>query len=163
MGQPSQTILERIARNRLDALKGVRVHAGYTIDLIAERPDAVDGNPVRDGLAVLTMGQPTRQGEGVPVTLTGWDQPFEVACTRIRSQADESGMDVLLARLCGDVMRAVTADESCGGLAFDTWLDDPTFDYLGANANAGVVTVRFTVRYRTLFNDPFRSPHETYE
>lgn len=163
MPAPIECVLERIADNVIAALQNVRTLNGYGHDLIVQEPDAVDGNAIQDQLCVLVKGNPTAESDGVPLNQSQWSQPFEASACRIRPESDVTPIRQLLARLAADVIKSLTQDVHRGGLAIDTIIGTPTFDYASASANSGVVTISFTVVYRTLFNDPFRSAHESYE
>lgn len=161
MPQTTLPVVSRISDHVSDTLKGVRRVAGYTVDLSVEEPDATEGNRDRDGLAVVVAGSPEPVAEGVPVQFSGWAQPYEVVVTRIRSEASDTPVRNLLAAAAADVVRALAADVTRGGLAHDTTFGSPAFDYVGADANAGVVTVPVTVHHQTYYNNPFRSRYES--
>jgi hypothetical protein len=160
-GQNTIPVLERLTTNVVDTLRGVQTAAGYGCDLRVERPNPTLGNGQKDGLAVVIQGPtPTRTIDGVPLNLWEWRQEYEVVCFVSQSEQDETPIDTRLNRLWADVVKAITQDVNRGGLAIDTVIDDPEFDINGENANAGYVSAKFTVQYRTLYNDPFTSPHD---
>lgn len=157
----AETVLDRITANVVSTVEKVRTTAGYSCDLHVEQPNGPTGVRSRDGGCVVVVGSSERETADCPSHFSEWHQRYDLICTRIRPEANTTHISEYLAKVAADVVRAMNVDITRGGLAHDTWIESPETDYIGSEANSGVVTVPVTVHYRTYFNDPHRSAYGT--
>lgn len=158
---PQPPVLERITRDIVDTLKGVKKLAGSYIDLIVERPSPVVGQRIRNGLCVVVQQSPAKVTENVSLQYSQWKQPYELYLFAIYSSSSPDPVDGILNRLLADATRALVRDRTRGGLALWTEPKDPIFDIEEITANGGSVIAPFEVEYRTMRDDPFTSAHQS--
>jgi hypothetical protein len=153
---PPIPVIELIAQNVEDTLRGIVQVAGYSCDLTVERANPGVGNRDRNNLAVIVQGNPTRE-QDAPMQHDSWRVPFSIVCTAVESETSQTPIDARLNRLWADVIYALCGTESSrrrGGYAIDTIIDDPDFGVTATNAHEGEVTVNVTVWYRHLQGRP---------
>lgn len=148
----SVPISEKIVQNVLEVLAGVSTAAGYQSDLLVERLDTANGNSPRDGLCVVGAAEPIPQ-DNAPLMHHEFLLTLGVRVYAIESEASGLTTDARLAALAADVRRALTRDLHRGGYAVNT--EFPDKDELHVQPPASVI-VWPKVRYRTLYNDPYR-------
>ena len=157
MPQTVTPVLSRITADVVSTLEQVNT-TSYSLNLHVTEPDAVTGTETKDGRCVVTLGGVTRVEEGVPLHFTKYVQAYDLT---IRSESNTTPISELLAIAAADVTRAIAADITRGGLAEDTIIEAPSFEYASKEANSGVVVVPISVHYQTYYNNPFRSRYES--
>lgn len=160
MPQTVTPVLSRITADVVSTLQDVDT-TSYSLTLHVTEPDAVTGTETKDGRCVVTLGGVTRVEEGVPQAMTKYIQSYDLTIVRIRSESNTTPISELLALAAADVTRAIAEDITRGGLAEDTIIEAPSFEYASKEANSGVVVVPVLVHYQTYYNNPFRSRYES--
>lgn len=149
---PDLPLVERIARNLLDTVKGIKTVAGYHNTVTALRREQF-GRYSQDRLVVLTQGDAERQLTAPHNGFAVWHQEFVFGCIVVEPE-DGYPLDQRINSIRADVEKAVMIDPHRGKLAIDTWPNGaaPFLDETGA-AIAGI-DVSVTVKYRTTLTDP---------
>jgi hypothetical protein len=145
-------IVEKITRDIADTIAGVRMAAGYNNDLVVERFDRT-GNPPRKNLIVIYQRSPTL-AESQTDNHRTWDQPYTAVCYVLKDEDRVTPIDHDINLVRSDVEKALLVDHTRGGLAFDTIIENPDLFDSDDGAFTGI-NFNFTVRYRTLFTDPY--------
>ncbi len=152
---PSAPIIERIALNVFDTLKGVTTEAGYSISLIPQRRKLGNGNNPAHGLCVIWQGSPTvdELTTGAPLGAIFRRVTFALQVYLIQSERADEAIDTIINYAIADIETAIMADPSRGDHAHDTILGEPEFFDEGENGYPGVV-IPFDVQYGHLMSDP---------
>jgi hypothetical protein len=158
MSQPNPpvafSIAELIYQNVVDVLSRISTHAGYLNDLIVEEQRQGGTGPLRDGLVVVACGDPVPQPDA-PLMHDEFLLPVGLCAHVIEPEAsDPRVLRGRLGSVAADIRRALTEDLHRGGYAVNTeFPDKDEFNLAGAPPT---VIVWPHVRFRTLYNDPYR-------
>lgn len=149
-------VSEQIAQSIYTALQTVTTGNGYTLTVVAVRPTGRDLYTPQDKLAVLQQDDPTRNDEwsvsGNPVA-DAWDLVYTIDVWRAVDETSTVAMDKLLSNAWADVIKAIMADETHGGIALMTAPQPRVTTYYEGGAFEGV-RCELSVTYRTDQNDP---------
>lgn len=149
-------VSEQIAQAIFTEVATVTTGNGYTVTLIPNRPTGKDGYTPQDLLAIVEQEDPTENEElnvaGSP-NAQGWKTVYTVDVWRAVDESSEVPLDKLLANAWADVVKAVMADDSHGGLAILTTPQARQTIYWEGGAFEGV-SCPFEVDFRTNENDP---------
>lgn len=146
-------ITERILANIVETLSQVRQASGYYNDLIVER-EQQDGNSPRDNLVVVMLGDP-QPSKVAPMGFDEFLMPVGILYYAIESQSSPVMISTRLQRGAADIRKALAQDLHRGGLAINTEMNVEKDDYF-ASASPYSVIVKPFIRFRTLWNNPYK-------
>lgn len=147
----AEPVIERIAQNVVDTLKGVNVAAGYNNSLSVERLKR-EGNAPRDLLVVVEQHDET-QPEDVTHNKQEWFQRFAVTCYVVEQDGARS-LDTRINSVRADVQKALMQDPHRGDLAIDTILRGCDSIALLTGGQLTGIVVYFDVHYAVEWDDP---------
>lgn len=147
-------IVELITQNVDETLRGVRVSAGFNLDLIVER-EIREGNRLRDKLAVLKQVETERviQSE-TQQSHMAWRQRYWVELYVVQSEDCDTPFDRAINVIRADAEKAVMADHTRGGYAHDTFILDP-IPIVDEEGRWNGIVVAFDVFFRHVFGNPY--------
>jgi len=136
-----------------NAIKTVSVANGCAYTLIVQRPLRPEPTPV-DLLAVVYVDDDALQGEeDTPLGYATWRRPYVVLCYGVGSETNNTPYQKKLNIIRADVERAVMADVTQGGLAQNTFVQQPAI--LQSANEPPAVAVCFQIEYRTRYENPY--------
>ncbi len=147
-------ILERIALNLIDTLKGISVQAGYLNDVQVQRMNLKRGTSYRDRMILVMTGSAERLDDQESVGFLHWEQSFLLTCFVQESDQSQMSLDERVNAIRADVERAVMLDYTRGGYALDTDLGDIIRMPVEAGTGMSGVVIEVLVQYRTSRLDP---------
>ncbi len=151
---PAAPVIEKIALNLLDTLNGVKIEAGYSIDLVAERRRRAGNNPAH-GKCVIMQGASARDFETTGAT----DGTIFRRCTFllqvyiITSEKADDPEDSAINYVTVDIEKALMLDAQRGQNAHETIVLDPEPFDEGEDGYSGVF-IPLDVQYGYLESDP---------
>lgn len=144
------SIIERIARDVLQSLEGVNRANGCTYTLSVRR--ATRGIPKPAHLRADIYQDDPERNEVAANGKEEWLQPFWVNVYIMPGRADATPVDQYLNFIWADMVKALMADPTRGGLAKDTFIRAPR--YITDNDEYDGFEFHFAVMYRTVLGDP---------
>lgn len=155
---PAAPIVEQIAAAIANQLATITAGDDY-LTTVAQvvRPSIIgaEGFRPRDLALVLTQDDPIRDTENDSIgnpNAIAWMQPFHVDCYR-SAVAGDGPIDTKVNAIHRDVVAALMADVTWGGLAINTFLMEPERFFTDDHAFDGVRVI-IHVQYRVAENDP---------
>ena len=150
-------IIELIARNIEETLRGVQTEGAYNNRLKVQRYNR-HGNTIEDSAAIIIQDEPDLVDDGAATGTMEWNQPFAIVLYAAQSEAVDETMsiDQRLNLMRSDVEKALVANHTSrtrGGYAMDTRLQAPNRGDTENGLDAVIVNV--TVNYRTDTTDPY--------
>ncbi len=147
-------IIEYITANLAATINAITIAAGYTQTLTAVRSRRVDFSDITaaDGMVYLAQTLTEDPSYAIPNCLD-WEQGFELGIFVLDNDAATNSIDTRINQLRSDVEKALMADITRGGYAYDTLIQAPTA-WPAAETWTGI-SVNITVKYRTPINDPY--------
>ncbi len=159
----SDPIIEQIAQDIEETLRGVRKQAGFQIDLAVERtvPDREGVGPpegVEPGdshyRCYLFQDEPYEDASA-PQQHLAWMMPFVVQVFIVEPQTSDVPVDRRMNIIAADVFRALRADRHRSGLANDTVVPPYRQIVNEAGEFEGIEYI-VEIKYRHLQDDPYR-------
>lgn len=153
---PDLPLSERIARNLIETVKGIRKSAGYHNDVAAVERRKQFGRHSGDRVVVMYQGDPERAQEGETTTNDSniiWLHPFAFDCYVVEQEGADP-VDYRINTIRADVEKAVMVDPHRDNLAIDTIPGDPQIFTDEDGGQIAGVMVNVVVKYRTRLDDP---------
>jgi hypothetical protein len=152
---PAAPVIEKIAVDVFNTLKGVTVADGSSIDLLPQRRKRGNKDNPAHGLCVIYQNDPTKDEltTGAPDGTIFWRVRFALEIYIIQSEKADDPIDSVINYVTADVQRALMTDPQRGQNAHDTILDEPRSFDDADNGYSGIV-VEFEVQYGHLLSDP---------
>lgn len=155
MPSPGTPISELIALNVQTTVEAIAAGASYTNTIAGvDRPNPSLGQQAADKRCLLVQGNPVQVAER-PQMHVEWQHPFQLLAYVCESEASSTAIDTRLNTIRADIERALMVDQTRGGYATRTVIDQPEFGDISTTAHEGTVSVNFSVFYRTLWNNPY--------
>lgn len=156
MADPATPLLTRVTAALAELLAGITVAEGYHVDVArVERLKRVPGN-YEDGVVLLEIGSGSAaEAEETPDGFLAFDQQYVITAFTIPSDFSEEPVDTQAALVLADLLAALMADRTLGGLAYPGTAPveyDLLFSDGGAFAGLQLAIV---VGYRFPEDDPF--------
>jgi len=153
----SLPIVEQIAEEIKATVETVTIANGYELDIgDVVRPTRTGITATPDNYGVILLQLDPARGDldnpGNPPALS-WRQPFALDLCVRPSDTVTTPIDRLINIFSAEVVKAIMADVTRGGLAIDTHLDELQFMRASDGTYEGV-TMFIEVIYRVAENDP---------
>lgn len=141
--------LELILQNREDAIKGIRVSAGYFTDV--QEVTRFRAGPYTDLLPSVSLYALVEEAAD-PGQMPLEDRWLTLTAEGVLFVPDPTQLDTQLACFQADLYRAVMADPTCGGFAIDTHYLSVRKGPLGPGK--ALLQADFAVHYRFMREHP---------
>lgn len=150
---PAPLVIESIVADLEETLNGVKLEAGFCIDLRAQR--ARKRNDVDDGVCIISVGRkvPDELTTGAPEGVVFWRQRILLQIYVFNSDRAEESADVRWLAVAADVERRLMEDPQRGGNAHDTVFDEIAPFEEVPTGHPGVI-VALDVQYGHYTQDP---------
>ena len=146
-------IIEQIAVELLTTLGGVTTGAGYGQTLSVSRPKKKPFEPLNNKALLYQTGW-TKDEENAPAGRYQWWAHFSLEVYCMPNDTDTTAIDTYLNSIAADVAKALRVDYQRSNKAIDTIIEEPSF-FVHVNSGFDGAMCNFSVRYRTLQDDPF--------
>jgi hypothetical protein len=152
---PAAPVIEKVALDVFNTLKGITVVDGFSIDLLPQRRKRGNKNNPAHGLCVIYQDDPVQDAltTGAPNGTIFWKVQFALEIHLIQSEKADDAIDTLINYAVADVQRALMSDPRRGENAHDTILGDPKAFDDTENSYSGVF-IPFEIQYGHLLADP---------
>lgn len=155
MPSPGTPISELIAENIVTTVAAITAGANYTNTIAGvDRPNPGLGQAAADRRCLLVQGNPVPV-EQRPQMFVEWQHPFQIVAYVTESEDSNTAIDTRLNTIRADIERALMAEQTRGGYAIRTVIEQPEFGDISTTAREGTVSVNFSVFYRTRWNNPY--------
>jgi len=149
----STPIIENIAENIKTAINEITVANGYNQTLTCIRPRRNDFSDVSPDDLVVLLVQEGEEKDPTVISAETWMQTFSAMAMVIDSDKATVSIDTRINQVRADITKKLMVDAKRGNYAIDTiMLGSDKFD--DGEGFTGIA-VKFAVKYRTKYEDPY--------
>ncbi len=150
----SVPVIESIAAELLTTVNTVTTDNGYNQTIVVKRPSRVDYETATPDDLTGEIFQTNREKLTGPHSLDTWRQGFDIVVYALNDDDSAVTIDTRLNQIAEDISKAVRADITRGGYAYQTEIGEVAF-IVAPDGSISAAMLAITVDYRVLKSDPY--------